>query len=228
MKSRIEKLIALGENQQLDFKFEINDSRKIARSLVAFANTDGGTLLVGVKDNGRIAGIRSEEEFYMVQAAAQIYCKPQIYFESKSIIIAKKTILEINISKGEEKPYLAQDEQGKWVAYIRKHDQNLLANKVQTEVWRQQKLQKRVIIKYTEKEKILFDYLKEKNSISLSKFCNIAHIPRQLAIQILVDLILIKILYIEYDVQTITYHFNKDLKSIDEINSAINKSLGTS
>lgn len=46
----------------LDFKFEISDSKKIARSLVAFANTDGGRLLIGVKDNGVISGIRSEEE----------------------------------------------------------------------------------------------------------------------------------------------------------------------
>ncbi|MDA3865584.1 MAG: putative DNA binding domain-containing protein, partial [Salinivirgaceae bacterium] len=41
------QLIAQGEHQQQDFKFCINDSRKIAKSLVAFANTDGGRLLVG-------------------------------------------------------------------------------------------------------------------------------------------------------------------------------------
>ena len=55
--------IAQGEHQQQDFKFEISDARKIARSLSAFANTNGGRLLVGVKDNGRLAGIRSEEDW---------------------------------------------------------------------------------------------------------------------------------------------------------------------
>lgn len=54
--------IAEGEHQQQDFKFEISDARKIAKSLSAFSNTDGGRLLVGVKDNGKIAGVRSEEE----------------------------------------------------------------------------------------------------------------------------------------------------------------------
>jgi predicted HTH transcriptional regulator len=53
----IKNLIKQGEHQQLDFKFEITDSKKIARSLVAFANTDGGKLLIGVKDNGAIAGM---------------------------------------------------------------------------------------------------------------------------------------------------------------------------
>ena len=65
--SPIYKLIAQGEHQQQDFKFCINDSRKIARSLVAFANTDGGRLLIGVKDNGKIIGVRSDEEYYMLQ-----------------------------------------------------------------------------------------------------------------------------------------------------------------
>ena len=52
-------LIAEGEHQQQDFKFEISDARKIARTLSAFSNTDGGRLLIGVKDNGKIAGVRS-------------------------------------------------------------------------------------------------------------------------------------------------------------------------
>ena len=62
----IHALIAEGEHQQQDFKFEISDARKIAKTLSAFANTDGGRLLIGVKDNGKIAGVRSEEEKYMI------------------------------------------------------------------------------------------------------------------------------------------------------------------
>jgi predicted HTH transcriptional regulator len=59
MDHNLKKLIAGGENQQLDFKFCVSDSRKIARTLAAFANSDGGRLLIGVKDNGSIAGISS-------------------------------------------------------------------------------------------------------------------------------------------------------------------------
>ncbi|MFP4472106.1 MAG: helix-turn-helix domain-containing protein, partial [Bacteroidales bacterium] len=76
MSSYIKKLIGQGEHQRQDFKFEISDSKKIARSLAAFSNTEGGKLLVGVKDNGAIAGVRSDEEFYMVQAAAEMYTRP--------------------------------------------------------------------------------------------------------------------------------------------------------
>ena len=65
-KDYIHRLIAEGEHIHQDFKFAISDARKIARSLSAFANTEGGRLLVGVKDNGAIAGGRSEEGIYMI------------------------------------------------------------------------------------------------------------------------------------------------------------------
>ena len=74
----LEKLISEGEHVHQDFKFAISDARKIAKSLSAFANTEGGRLLVGVKDNGKIAGVRSEEELYMIEAAAN-YSKPYLF-----------------------------------------------------------------------------------------------------------------------------------------------------
>ena len=81
----IEALIEQGEHQQLDFKFEVSDSKKIARTLSAFANTDGGRLLIGVKDNGNISGVRSEEEYYMIEAASKMYTRPEVPFRINRI-----------------------------------------------------------------------------------------------------------------------------------------------
>jgi predicted HTH transcriptional regulator len=55
--------------------------------MVAFANTDGGRLLLGIRDNGSVAGIQSEEEYYMAEAAAKLYSKPPINFEMININI---------------------------------------------------------------------------------------------------------------------------------------------
>ena len=71
----IQDLILEGEHEHQDFKYQITDARKIARSIAAFANNSGGHLLIGVKDNGNIAGVRSEEEIYMIETAAQMYCR---------------------------------------------------------------------------------------------------------------------------------------------------------
>ncbi len=81
--SFLHALIAQGEHQQQDFKYKISDAAKLARSVSAFANTDGGRLLIGVRDDGRIHGVQSEEEVYMMEAAANRYCQPEspIHFE---------------------------------------------------------------------------------------------------------------------------------------------------
>lgn len=81
--NHIQQLVSEGEHVHQDFKFAITDARKIAKSLSAFANTEGGRLLIGVKDNGKIAGIRSEEELYMIEAAATMYCKPAVALDNQ-------------------------------------------------------------------------------------------------------------------------------------------------
>jgi len=208
MQNHIKELISQGEHQRLDFKFEISDSKKISRTLVAFANTDGGTLLVGVKDNGALAGVRSEEEFFMVEAAASMYCKPEISFVSKSWKVEGKTILEIIIPKSSDRPYTALNDEGKWMAYIRVDDENILANSVLLRVWEKKAGKRNTTIRFTEKEKILLSYLEINMGITLSKFCKIAKIKRKQAEAILVNMIIIRVIRIEFTKTGILYRLN--------------------
>ena len=46
---------------------------KIAKTMAAFANDSGGTLLVGVKDNQKVCGVKGEEEAYMLDLAARFF-----------------------------------------------------------------------------------------------------------------------------------------------------------
>ena len=61
-KKYLQSLINEGEHQQQDFKYRVSDALKLAKSVSAFANTDGGRLLIGVRDDGQMSGVRSEEE----------------------------------------------------------------------------------------------------------------------------------------------------------------------
>lgn len=181
------KLIRQGEHQTQDFKYCISDSRKIARSLVAFANTDGGRLLIGVKDNGRIAGVRSEEEYYMVESAAKIYSKPPINFTTRQHHIEGKTVLEVIVEPSPEKPHFARDDEGKWWAYFRKDDENRLANKIMIEVWKRQKSPDGILINYSDDEKTLLDYLAGNEKISVSKYSRIAHLTYKKAEETIIN-----------------------------------------
>ena len=193
----IENLIAQGEHQQLDFKFEISDSKKIARTLAAFSNTEGGTLLIGVKDNGSIAGVRSNEEFFMLEAAAQLYCKPEIPFEAKEWNIEGKMVLEITIGKRDGEIIKAPCPDNKWTAYVRVDDQNLKANKVLYKYWKKKDAKTPVKIQYKEAEKILLNYLKHEEHVTIGKFCRLATIPYHKAQNIMVDFMLLKVIEIE-------------------------------
>ena len=215
MSTYIRNLIKEGENQQLDFKFEISDSKKIAKTLVAFANTNGGKLLVGVKDNGKIAGVRYDEEYYMVEAAAQLYCKPEIKFSSREWQLNGKIVLEIIVPKSENKPHYAYDHDGRWLAYIRVDDQNLLANDVMIKVWKNSRKSRGVKIHYTDNEKLLLDFLEQNKRITLSKFCKIAKITRFDAKKILINLISIQIIDIVFTEKQIYYEILPDGK-LDE------------
>lgn len=212
MKHHIRKLIEAGESQTLDFKFEISDSRKIAKTFVAFANTDGGTLLIGVKDNGAIAGVRSEEEYYMIEAAAKMYCRPEIPFQTRRWDVDGKTILELNIPKSKVKPHYALTEDKKWMVYIRVNDQNLLANNILLRVWQQKKEEEPVYLEFSKNEKLLLTYLDQTPLITISKFCKIALISRKEAENILVKLISLKIVKIEFTEKQVYYKLAKDFE----------------
>lgn len=198
MPSHIQKLISEGEHQQLDFKFGITDSKKIARSLSAFANTDGGRLLLGVKDNGAIAGVRSDEEYYMIEAAAQLYCKPEVYFEMKEWEESGRTVMEIIIPKSAEAPHTAPDKEGKYQAYVRVGDQNFPANGVLRKVWKKQKDPKGVYIEYSVAERTLLAYLEVHKRITLSAFRRLSGYSFPRCEHILADFMVLNIIQINY------------------------------
>ena len=182
-------LIAEGEHQQQDFKFEISDACKIAKTLSAFANTEGGRLLIGVKDNGRIAGVRSEEEKYMIEAAAELYCSPTVNYSMQTHQVEGRTILIVQIEESDQKPIYAKDESGKYLAYLRIKDENILATPVHLRVWQQSGNPLGELIEDTEREHLLLDLLKENDQLSLNRYCRLAHISRRAAEHLLAKFI---------------------------------------
>ncbi len=206
----IHNLILQGEHQQLDFKFEITDSRRIARSLTAFANTDGGILLIGVKDNGALAGVRSDEEIFMVEAAANLYSKPEIKMKTREWVVNKKTILEVSVVPVKKHLHYARDKNNRWKVYIRVKDQNLMVNKIWLKAWERKHAARDVFLPYTDTENILLKYLEKNPSITLTKFTKIAGVSRRKAEDSLIRLVSMKIIDIQFTDKIIYYRLNTD------------------
>lgn len=132
-------LISQGEHEQQDFKYVISDARKIARSISAFANNSGGRLLVGVKDNGRIAGLRNEEDIFVIEQAAQLYCVPEQEVEFTAYSGGDAGIVICaTVPKAFSRPICVKEADGKLRAYFRVADENIMAHPLMVKAWRLQ------------------------------------------------------------------------------------------
>lgn len=209
----IEHLIREGEHQQQDFKFRVDDARKIARTLVAFANTDGGRLLIGVKDNGRIAGVRSEEEYHVIEAASQMYTRPEVAFAAVAHDVDGKQVLEVTIEASTLRPHYAIDEEGKTIAYFRKDDENHPANGVLIEYWKMNRdgTVDAVLEQYGEVHRTLYRLLDSGERVTISRLCREAEIPADRARHILATFLRWEL--IDFDVDTSGIHFTEKDKA---------------
>jgi predicted HTH transcriptional regulator len=187
MENIIEK-INHGEGENLEFKFEINSGRKIATTISAFSNTTGGSILIGVKDNGSIAGIRLEEELYVLEAAANLYSKPEVKMTLKRWEIKGKVILEAIIPIAEKKPVFAEMEPSLNRAYLRYGSSNLMANLVHLYLWNNLESTTKPKV-FTDKQLTIISLFKSSNWLSLNKISKLSKLPRNLVAQTLSDLI---------------------------------------
>jgi len=100
-------LIEQGENNAIEFKSVNVRPESLAKELVAFSNSHGGVILLGVEDSGQISGIeksnKNVEEWVMNIARNNVI--PAVLVTLEALIIEDKTVLFIRISKGRDKPY---------------------------------------------------------------------------------------------------------------------------
>ena len=177
-------LIAQGEHQQQDFKYEISDVRKIARTLSAFANTDGGRLLIGVKDNGKIAGVRSDEEIYMVEAAASLYCIPPVECHMSVHRVEGRGVVIAEVEPSAERPVRARLDDDSLCAYMRIADENIVASPVQMALWREADKERSTMMSFTEREQSLLKLLADSpEPLTLNRFARLGRLPRYRAVQ---------------------------------------------
>ena len=158
-KRQLLALIDEGEHQQQDFKYRLSDACKIAKSISAFANTDGGRLLIGVRDDRVVSGVRSEEEIFMVHDAAERFCKPLPDIDYETLVVEGKTVVVATIGRAARRPVYAISEAGKPIAYVRVADENIVATAVHLEIWRQEALTRGTITRYADDEARLMEVM---------------------------------------------------------------------
>jgi predicted HTH transcriptional regulator len=180
-------LIREGEHQQQDFKYRVADASKLAKSVSAFANTDGGRLLIGVRDDGQIAGVRSEEEIFMMHQAAYKFCKPEASIKFDTYHVDGRTVVIATVPPSLRRPVCVHDEEGNMRAYIRIADENIVASPVHLALWRETQKPQGIMLTYDDDIRQLLSTMQGRQT--LNQIISASKLPRHRVIMLLARLI---------------------------------------
>jgi len=190
--TELNKLIEDGENSQVEFKRKFSTPEKIAKELVAFANTRGGYILFGVDDDRKIIGVESEkEELELISTAARFYCEPEIDYHTEILSLKKKDIVIITVNESRSKPVkLISDTEDDKKVYIRYKDQSILASKETIGILKHSNPDSKPLqLTIGDTEKIVLNYLTENEKITVKGFKKLANISERRASRTLINLV---------------------------------------
>ncbi|GAB3912327.1 ATP-binding protein [Larkinella knui] len=195
----LKELVRQGEGTHLEFKLKSNHPERIIREIVAFANTEGGKLLIGIGDDKSIQGLKHvDEDEYLLVRAIERYCTPAIDYHLERVPLAnERDVLVITVPESEHKPHYVDDPTNDFRrAYVRVDDKAVQASKEVREIMKGETAERAVRFTYGDKEQTLMQHLDRNQSITVDLFANIANIPRKMASRTLVLLVLANVLEI--------------------------------
>ena len=193
--------IADGESDSVEFKRKFSTAEKIAREIIAFANSHGGELMIGVDDDRTVCGVASEkEEVDLVEMACQYYCDPPITPHIEIANLRGKDVVVVHIPESPEKPHWLVDNKQPGAerhAFIRLQDKTVAASKEVIRVMRGSRPDAPPVkLSIGHNERALFTYLETHDRITLSEFKKLVNISERRASSILVRLVRAGVLYI--------------------------------
>ncbi len=116
--------IVRGESKNTEFKEELpRKSEKYTKTVVAYANTQGGKLIFGVVDETReIVGIDESILFQVMDSIANAIsdsCEPQIIPEIEPSTVERKTVIVVTVAPEPHRPYFLKSKGKEEGTYIR-------------------------------------------------------------------------------------------------------------
>lgn len=224
----LRELVRQGEGKHIEFKLKTNHPEKIVREIVAFANSGGGYLFIGVGDDRSIKGLKyADEDEYLLVRAIEKYCSPGIEYEIERIPIGEeRDVLVFTILPSPKRPHYVLQPAEATVAtakpspktppqkshknassstnlvkktYIRVADRSIQASWEMREILRRQDDDRNVKFQYGDKERKLMQHLDQHQSVTVADFASVAGISRNIASKTLVLLVLANVLDVHPD-----------------------------
>jgi len=219
----LKELVRQGEGKHVEFKLKSNHPEKIVREIVAFANTNGGYLLIGIGDDRSIQGLKYvDEDEYLLVRAIEKYCSPGIEYQIHRVPVGEeRDVLVFRILPSRHRPHYVLQEIDKQSSittylprksaiakppptfikktYIRVADKSVQASWVVREILRLKDEEENKPFRYGDNEHKLMQYLDQHPVVTVETFAMSAGISRTLASKTLIRLVLANVLQIQPD-----------------------------
>ncbi len=201
-RNELRQIIAAGESSTVEFKRKFTSAEKFAREIIAFANTDGGVLLVGVDDNGKVVGVESEKEQVELITIAQHSITPWLDITVEIVEIEYVDVVVIQVPRSTNRPHrLRTDDPTERPhdrkAFIRQGENSVTASKEMVKILEAMHPDAPgLTISIGDRERRLFTYLERYGKASVNDFARLVNISRRRASQILVKLVRAGVLHI--------------------------------
>jgi predicted HTH transcriptional regulator len=195
----VNRLIEEGEGFEIEFKRKVSTPEKIARALIAFANTKGGHILFGVDDDGSIVGVESEKsEVEMIRHAGLFFCLPEIEPMIDIVAFDGDDVIVAYVEESDRKPHCFigtngnghPDNEEDTKVFIRVNDKTVMASKEVVRILRDERPDAPPMhYEIGENERRLFGYLNVNERITTKEFSHLVNISEQRASRILTSLV---------------------------------------
>ena len=199
----LNRVVQLGEGLTLEFKTRVPRPERIAKEVIAFANTIGGRILLGVDDDGTIKGVRdSDEEEYALNEALGTHCLPPVSYEVERVPVSRKrNVLFVNVHESKQKPHVLIDPEDpdNRTAYVRINDMSVEASREHVRLMRIGNNENDVKFEFGDKEHKLMRYLEDYGRITVPQFANLVNISKRKASHTLVLLAKANVLQLHPD-----------------------------
>lgn len=193
----LKTLVAQGEGLRLEFKRKASSGEKIVRELIAFANTSGGTLLVGVSDDKTIPGVKYPEDESLVVQQALGEVQPSMDVEEQWIAIGNnRTVLQYVVKPSGNRPHYVVDGHGAREYFVRSDDKSIRASREMREIIKRSQRKRDIRFHYGDHEHFLMKYLEANKTITLREFVDASGLKPLYASNKLILLVLANVLRI--------------------------------
>ena len=188
----LNQLVDLGEGTSLEFKHRVPRPERIAKEMIAFANTRGGRILLGVSDDGTLMGVGDAvEEEFLLRVATQRFCQPPIEYTTERVVIEPRCdVIVVHVAESNRKPHHLAGPSTRNGAqpgpvYMRMNERSVEANADSVRLMREEQPQDAVTFQFGENESLLMRYLDDYGRITVQQFAQLADISRYRASQTL-------------------------------------------